>query len=118
MEHELIKRSSFSFYAFGDSAPERDFTARNFTFFTKGDTAYFSFELMKNLDYFFFISDKQDYDTYVFEESFVIKKIISILEKGIEYHHYKLQIKSDTVFELNLSNIKVQTNAIVFQSFQ
>ncbi|WP_152287350.1 hypothetical protein [Flavicella marina] len=118
MSSFLIKRSRFAFYAFGDSVSEKDFEASEFQVLLSENKVVFEFKLHKKLDYFFFYDEKKYYDTYVFEESFVMKKIISVLEKVPEVEYYKLRIIDTTVFESNLTTIKVQSNAIVFQAFQ
>lgn len=118
MSDYLIKRSSFTFFAFGDSVSEKDFEGKEFKAYVSENKVVFQLKLQKKLDYYFFYDEKKYYDTYVFDESFVIKKVIDFLEDSKEYDQYCFRILDrDSEVNLNLTTIKVQTNAIVFQAF-
>jgi hypothetical protein len=117
MSDQLIKRSKLSFYAFGDLISEKDFIANNFSIFYDDRTACFSFRLLKELDYSFFEKNCNQYDTFVFEELYIINKISSFLKVNTQFQFFKLRIETDTLIELKLTNIKVQSSAIIFQSF-
>lgn len=117
MSDQLIKRSKFSFYAFGDAVSEKDFIANNFVVSHNEDTVYFSFSLLKELDYSFFEKESKQYDTFVFEEPYLINKIVSFLKQNAQFQFFKFRIEADATFELKLTNIKIQSKAVIFQSF-
>tara|TARA_B100000809_G_scaffold49621_1_gene44593 strand:+ start:18665 stop:19021 length:357 start_codon:yes stop_codon:yes gene_type:complete len=118
MSDQLRKRSKFSFYAFGDAVSEKDFMANNFMVSYNNATTCFSFKLSKDLDYSFFEKESEQYDTFVFEDFYVIDKIVSSLKMNMRHQVFTLRIQAATVFELKLTNIKVQSKAVIFQSFQ
>lgn len=117
MNEYLIKRSSFSLYAFGDSVSEKDFRAKNFIITVNNGKVYFSLELLKELDYSLFESNNNYFDTFVFEDRFVIRKLITFLKSSNSFTSFVLRIKKEDCLQVNLTNIKVQQNAIIFQSF-
>ena len=114
---ELVKKSNFVFHAFGDAVAEKDFEAGNFYIELERDTAVFKMKLKKKLDHAFFERDKLFFDTFLFEDSYVIKKLISFLQNNTGIKYYKLSIESDELFQLVLTKIKVSKRGIYFQSF-
>lgn len=117
MEEQLIKRSRFSFFAFGDEISERDFYGKNFVCISKNDKTYLHFELSKGLDSHLFEQDLEKYDTFVFDESFVVNKIITVFENGLKSQKIQLHIRGTTTHVWNLSTIKIKKDAIVLQAF-
>jgi len=118
MREAYIKRSNFSFYAFGDEISEKDFMGADFCILSQQKSACFSISLLDELDYSFFEQYKNNYDTFVFEDLGMLKEISSFLQTNPQVQSFKLRIETKEVFEIKLTHIKVQRKAIILQSFQ
>ena len=114
---QLVRKSNFVFHAYGDAVAEKDFEASNFYVDIDNKTAVFKFKLKKKLDYAFFEKDKLSFDTFLFEDSYVVKKLILFLTDNTSLKYFKLSIDSGKLFEIVLSKIKVSNKEIYFQSF-
>jgi hypothetical protein len=114
---ELVKKTNFVFHAFGDAIAEKDFEADNFYIEVEHETAIFKMKLKKKLDHTFFEGDKFSLDTFLFEDTYVVKKITSFLQRNTGVKYYKLSINSGEFFQVVLTKIKVSNEGIYFQSF-
>ncbi|MDG1804804.1 hypothetical protein [Flavicella sp.] len=114
---ELVKKSNFVFHAFGDAVAEKDFEADNFYIVVEEETAIFKMKLKKKLDHAFFEREKFSFDTFLFEDTYVVKKLISFLQNYTDIKYYKLSIDSGEIFQIVLTKIKVSNEGIYFQSF-
>ena len=117
MTEKLIKKSKFSFYAFGDSVSENDFIGENFTVRVESNTVFFCLKLSKDLDYISFEKCKGVFDTFVFEESYVCNKIKLFLAKHKHFKSFRFRFETPNFIEYHLTNIKVDSKAVYFKSF-
>ena len=113
----LLKRSKFIFHAFGDAVSEKDYEASDFSVSYEDEIATFTLKLKKSLDYSFFETEKSLYDTFIFEGSFIKKKVVAFLTLNSTVKYFKFKIVSNDITEFKLTGIKVQSNAIVLLSF-
>jgi len=118
MVDQLIKRSKFSFYGFGDTVSETDFQGNNFMVSYDEYTACFSMMLLKSLDYSSFKIMNAQYDSFIFDEPYIINKIVLFLKENTEIKFFKFRIDTEVVFEMRLTNIKIKSKSVIFQSFQ
>lgn len=96
MSDQLLKRSKFYFCAFGDAISEKDFMAKDFVVSFEDSKALFSMKLAKELDYLFFEPNKQLFDTLVFEDAFLVRKMLLFLKVNTAVQFFKLEVQKKT----------------------
>lgn len=117
MIDQLIKRSKFNFYAFGDTISEKDFVAHNFVVSKEKNYLVFSLTIKEALDAAFLKNETNCFDTFVFDEPFVRNKLVSFIESTSGSNAFKLLIHGKDVYEYKLTRIKIGIKSVVFQSF-
>ncbi|MFC2127627.1 hypothetical protein ACFLRU_04525 [Bacteroidota bacterium] len=114
---QVLRGSKCFAFFYGDSVSEKDFYIKNFKVSFSEDLAVFEFDLMKLLDFSLFEETKFLFDTFIIEDEFLQKKIISFLKEHKEIRFFKLQINTKTLFKRRIARIKFQEKKVQFLLF-
>ncbi len=109
----LLRRSRFFVCFYGDSIVETELYAKNFQIKCKENKAVFTIEIIeKGLDFIKYQTlRKEELDTFVIEDSFIVRKFIRFLEQHPEIKFFNLQIVNSD-FKIRIKQVKVKSASL------
>lgn len=109
-----LRSTKFFIVFYGDEISEKEYYAKKMAVTVVDTTAVFTMELLELLDAKSFLNDASSFDTFVLDDSFLIKKIVSFLKNNSEIKFFSLKIR-ETNFRI--SKIKIDGTKVRFHLF-
>ena len=112
-----LRTTKFFTCCYSDSISEKQFFAKNCTAFFEGKYTVVSFEIRKGLDFDSFQVHESDFDVFVIEDAYLVKKATLFLKEKTDRPFFKLQIiHKGTSYEWKVLKIKVTEVSLTFYS--
>lgn len=114
MPVRLLRKSKFYACFYGDAVAEKEFYAKELCVSFEGESAVFSLRLMQLLDVASFAGEAENFDTFVFENNFVVSELIAFLQEFPHIKFFKLQVNAK---KYAIAKIKIGKDFVRFSCF-
>ncbi len=115
---ELIRATKFFATFYGDTISEKQFFAKNCTATMDEKVCQIRIELIPGLDYDVFESNKDDFDTFEFQDKFLTNKFTDFLKVNTQLEKFTLILVAEKLeYQVRLQRIKLRNESVVTYTY-